>query len=245
MKNKIPVFLIVSLLFASLCYLLTSNFFLTFSVFAIHALVLCFLVNPLVVSYQDKMRKKQESYRFINSFIVSLSASNSLETAFENASIGLSGEEKEVLAETSKMRIDERLDYLAKYFPDDVYKVFVSIIRLFEEQGGEILDVAGPLMKESTLAEEERIESLKNAKQALIQFSSLWFMSALVMAVLRFGLSSFYANLVGNVGFLMMCFSYFCLSAVSFFLFALGVTKEKVRWKGGNYHVFKKKKQND
>lgn len=245
MKNRIPFYLVISSLFAVVCYLLTSQILYAIVILALGLALFLLLIEPLISQYQTKMRKGQETYRFIHSFVISLSASKSMDLAFQNAAIGLSGEEKEVLDSISDKSFDERLEYLSKYFQTDIYRVFVSTIRLYEEEGGEILDIASPLLRESTAIEEDRIAHSKNVMTSLVQFSSLWLMSLLVMGILRFGLSSFYEMLVHHIGFILLVLAYFLIAYVSFFLFALGITKEKIHFKEVKFHGFKKKKQAD
>ncbi len=243
MKNRLLIYFAISLAFGGICYLLTSNFIYAGLIFAIGIAIFVLIIERLIKKYFSKMKRNREAYRFINSFIISLSASRSLEISFENALVGLDEEEKKILDSLNEKGFEERLEYLNTYFKSDIYKVFVSTIRLYQEEGGEILDVAGPLLRECTSLEEERIAREKNANAALIQFSSLWLMSLLVMGVLRFGLSAFYDSLVGNMAFVLLILAYFMIAYGSFVIFALGVTKEKIDFKGGLKDGFKKKKQ--
>lgn len=243
MKNRIPFYIVISGLFAGVCYLLTSQILYTLLVLGIGMLLFFLFIDSLISRYQTKMRKGQEAYRFIHSFIISLSASKSMDLAFQNATLGLSGEEKQVLDSVSDKSFDERLEYLSKYFQTDIYRVFLSTVRLYQEEGGEILDIATPLLKESTAIEEDRISHSKNVTTSLVQFASLWLMSLLVMGILRFGLSSFYQILINHIGFILLVLAYFLIAYISFFLFALGITKEKIQFKGVKIHGFKKKKQ--
>ncbi|HBM99813.1 MAG TPA: hypothetical protein DD384_01000 [Firmicutes bacterium] len=244
MKNRIPFYIGICLLLAAVCYLLTSRIIYALLVLTVGVLLFLLFIEPLVSRYQTKMRKGEETYRFIHSFVISLSASKSMDLAFRNAAYGLSGEEKAVLESVSDKSFDERLEYLSKYFQTDIYRVFLSSIRLYEEEGGEILDIASPLLKESTAIEEDRISHSKNVVTSLAQFSSLWLMSLLVMGILRFGLSSFYQMLANHIGFILLVMAYFLIAYVSFLLFAIGITKEKIQFKGVQFHGFKKKKQN-
>lgn len=246
MRNRITFYIAIPMLFAFVCYLLTSSIMYAGAVFLLGVVISLLIIEQLISKYQKKLRKGEETYRFINSFIISLSATNSMEISLQNAMLGMDKEESEIISSFQDKGLEERLNYLSRYFDSDIYKVFLSTIKLFQDEGGEILDVANPLLKESLAIEEERIARKKNALTATVQFSSLWLMSLFVMAVLRFGLSTFYESLVNNLLYIFMCLSYFGLAYVSFVVFALGVSKEKIKfnWKGGKKNAFKKKKQN-
>ncbi len=243
MKNRLPIYLIVSLIFGGVCYLLSNNLIYALIVFSIGMLMFVVMIEQLVAKHLKKMKKDQDVYRFINSFVISLSASKSLEISFENALLDLDEEEKRIVETVNDRGMEERLEYLNNYFKSDIYRVFLSIIRLYQEEGGEILDIAGPLLRECTALEEERIVRNKNATTALVQFSSLWLMSLLVMGVLRFGLSAFYDSLIHNTLFIMLIMFYFLIAYGSFVIFSLGVTKEKIDFKGIVKNERKKKKQ--
>lgn len=228
MKNRIFIYISSGILLTAICYLLTSSFILAAIVMLVTITTSIFLIEPLISTYLIKNRKGNEAYHFISSFIISLSASKSMEISYENAVISLNEEEKKDLKSIEDHPIDEKLNYLSKYFETDIYKVFLSTMKLYEEEGGDILDVASPLLRESAAIEEERISHQKNVLKAVFQFSTLWLMSLLVMGILRFSLSTFYDILKGNAIFIALITFYFLLAIVSFVIFASGVTNEKI-----------------
>ena len=95
-----------------------------------------------------------ECYRFLNTFIISLSVSQSGERALEEVSLDLKGEEKEIFEAIAQLSLEERIAYFARYFENSSYTMFLSIFQLYENQGGDVLEVAEPLLKEVTLQEE-------------------------------------------------------------------------------------------
>ncbi len=243
MKNRIFIYIAISLVFGGISYLLTNNFLYAGLILLVGLLIFIFIIEQLVSKYSKRMKKSQETYRFINSFIISLSASKSLEISFENALLDLEESERKILESLNEEGFEEKLEYLNGYFQSDIYKVFLSIIRLYQEEGGEILDIAGPLLRECTSLEEERITRDKNSTTALIRFSSLWLMSLLVMSVLRFGLSAFYESLIKNMMFILLILAYFVIAYGSFVIFAFALTKEKIDFKGVMKNERKKEKQ--
>ncbi len=242
MKNRILLYIAISFVLGALCYLLTTNLLYSIIVLALGIVVFLFLIEQLVSKHQKRMEKGHETYRFINSFIISLSTTKSIDLSFQNALLGIGKEENKIIETVQDKPVDEKLSYLSKYFDSDIYKVFLSTIRIYQEEGGEILDVAGPLLRECTAIEEDRIAHSKNITTAIVQFASLWAMSLFVMGVLRFGLSSFYETIVKNTLFIVLTLAYFFIAYISFVVFALGISKEKLNFKGENAHVFKKKR---
>lgn len=232
MKNRAIIYVSISLLLTAICYLLTSSIFISAGVIFISILSFFFIIDPIVKAYKMRNSKDNEAYHFINSFIISLSASKSLETSFQNAFYSLNEEEKKAIESLGEITFEEKMDYLGKYFQSDIFKVFLSIIRLYQEEGGDILDMASSLLKESTSSEEERVNHEKNVIKAFFEFSSLWVMSLLVMGILRFSLASFYSSLITNSTFLLLIVIYFIIAIGSFVMFAVGLTNEKIKFKG-------------
>ncbi len=242
MKNRLLIYVAISSLLGALCYLLTTNIIYSIVVLGIGMVVLFFLAEQLFSKHQKKMARGHETYRFINSFVISLSTTKSMDLSFQNALLGIDKEENKIIESVADKPTDEKLNYLAKHFDSDIYKVFLSTIKIYQEEGGEILDVAGPLLRESTAIEEDRIAHCKNVNTATVQFASLWIMSMLVMAILRYGLSSFYDSVVKNTVFIALTLTYFLTAYISFVAFALGISKEKIDFKGEKINVFKKKR---
>lgn len=243
MKTRLPIYLFMSVILIGICYMLTYSFLYAGMVGVLSILTFLIIIEPLVARCINRHKKSNEAYHFINSFIVSLSASKSLESSFESAIISLNKEEKDALSSISEYPIEEKLTYLGKYFEMDIYKVFLSIIRLYEEEGGDILDLASSLLRENTSIEEERISHKKNILKALFQFSSLWFMSLLVMGILRFSLTTFYDSLRSNKIFILLILVYFLIALGSFVFFALAVTNEKITLKGALDYERKSRKK--
>jgi hypothetical protein len=222
------VFLLISLFFGLLSYLISTYWFMGVGVFLLFALAFYFLVIPLLLAHEEKERKRHECYQFVNSFIIALSVSQSPEKAFQAAKEGTVGEEKEVLEGIEELSINERLDYLRGYFLLRYYPMFLSIYSLFQEQGGDVLEVSEGLLKEVT-REETSGDSLEKMRlKSLLQFSVLWVMSFLVMAFLRIGLASFYDQLKASLPYQITAFAYFLIAILSFCVYAFASSGEKL-----------------
>jgi len=235
--------LFLALIFGFLAYAVSTYPFIGLAIGTLFGIILIIMIVPLVIRYGEKERKRHECYRFINAFIISLSVSRSGESALEAASFDMKGEEKNIYDALGSLSIEEKIGYFANYFPGTSYAMFLSIFRLFESQGGDVLELAEPLLKEITLEEEKGDALSKIRRKNLLSFASLWGMSCLVLAFTRFGLANFYGLLAKSIPFLTAQLAYFALALLSFVLFAVSYTGEKIsfqrRKKDGNVPVQK------
>lgn len=224
---KSVFYIAISVYFGAVAGLITNDVIIGVLIGALFLIVLLAFVSRMVKAHAEKTRKKHETYRFINSFIVSLSVTQSLDQAFEDAGMETSGEEKTLIESTSNMPSAERLDYLKGYFQNDLYDVFTSIIDLYAEQGGDIIALSSNLLKEASLEEGKQIQKEAVARKALLQHGTLWFLSTIILAFLRYGLSSFYEELSASLPFTLLALAYFLIALSGIFVFAMIYTGEK------------------
>lgn len=226
--NLILIYLILSLYFAAIAFVVTSNIYLALIVLVLFFAVSVTLINPILKKFIDKTRKNHELFHFINHFIISLAVTLSIDQAFQDATIDIKGEQKEIVESIDMMTTMEKLTYLKQYFETDLYQVFLSIVTLFQEEGGDLLEIASPLLIEATKNEEKQNAMEGLQKKSLIQFGSMWFLSTLILAFLRFGLANFYDILATSVPYLLTAMAYFLVAIVSFYVYATSVTGEKL-----------------
>jgi hypothetical protein len=235
--------LAISLVHGFLAYFMSSSLFLGILTGIIYLFTFFIGIVPCFTQFDKKEKKRHEAYHFVNSFIISLSVSNSPETAFNNATNGIEDEElNKLLDHLSSFSIKEKLDYLGSYFNIPYYPMFLSIYQLSIEQGGDLLKLADPLLKEITRSEESGNESFKESSRRFMQFVSLWFMSSLILVFLRFGLKSFYETLVASKAFLITAMAYFIFALISFLIFSFAYTGERPNFKKESYEKSSKSK---
>lgn len=226
--NLILVYFTLSLYFGGVSFVITNNIYLAAMVLAAFFTIFVGLIKPIVKKSADKRRKKHELFHFVNHFIISLAVTLSIDQAFQDATIDIKGEQKEVVDSIESMTTMEKLTYLKQYFETDLYQVFLSIVTLFQEEGGDLLEMSSSLLVEATKNEEKQntIEGLQ--KKSLIQFGSMWFLSTLILAFLRFGLANFYDVLTTSIPYLLTAMAYFVVAITSFYIYATTVTGEKL-----------------
>jgi len=217
MKTKCYLLaLIVSLFYGGLAFIVTWNYLLGLLVFALYAIGGILAIVPLFLRYGEKEKKRHEVYRFVNSFLITLSVTKSPEKAYEGAISGAEGELALVTKSISAYTVEEKIEYLKSYFIEPYFPMFVSVFRLYEEQGGDPLMLGEPLLKEATRSETCDNAKAKESLGQLVEFLSLWLMSALIIVFVRVCLRTFYSQLVSNWLYLGCALVYFLLALGSF-----------------------------
>jgi hypothetical protein len=147
-----------------------------------------------------------------------MSIRGSLAEAFENATINADGQFKNELEFIEHLAIRERIDYLNKYFRFDIYYMFLNILTLYEDQGGDILTMAETLLQEINRIEETMIVVRSLSIRRTMEFLILWFITLGIVIFVRFGLSSFYSRMLNGLIVILMTSLLFTLLLVSIHL---------------------------
>ena len=234
MKKIDIVFVIISLLIALTSYFATNLIYIPIGVFAIYLIYYFVLVRKRIKRYLNKTEVIHSCYNFINSFVISLSVKDSLEEAYQN---GLRLAPKAMLEETNEIEnktIIERLVFLRQYFNLAIYKMFLNIVNLYQDQGGNILTLSDSLMKECTRVEKSMQESASISNKHLVEFAILWLLSIFILVFLRFALSDFYLKMLSSVIFVVLVTIYYLLFLVASFLFILKYVNLVIKEDVGN-----------
>ena len=204
---------IVSLAFAGLIFIASENLVSTLSIFLITFLFFAFLIKRLIDKYQEKTRRYHQCYQFINSYLISLSIKGSLTAARESSYGTADSGTKEVIDSIKDLDEEEKLSYLCKYFKFDLYHLFLDTIKVWREQGGDILMMSQYLINQVRLKEEYLIHCESVHRSKLIEFFVLWGITLTILTSLRFALSQFYSRIIDA--------TFFQVAVVVLFLFLL------------------------
>ena len=142
-----------------------------------------------------------------------------------------------MLEETNEIEnktIIERLVFLRQYFNLAIYKMFLNIVNLYQDQGGNILTLSDSLMKECTRVEKSMQESASISNKHLVEFAILWLLSIFILVFLRFALSDFYLKMLSSVIFVVLVTIYYLLFLVASFLFILKYVNLVIKEDVGN-----------
>ena len=211
--NFLLLGVIVSFAFAGLIFIASENVISTISIFLITLLFFVLLIKRRIDKYQEKTRRYHQCYQFINSYLISLSIKGSLSAARESSYGTADKETREVIDSIKDLDEEEKLSYLSKYFKFDLYHLFVDTIKVWREQGGDILTMSQYLINQVRLKEEYLLfcESVHRSK--LIEFFVLWGITLTILTSLRFALSQFYTRIINAM--------FFQIAVVVLFLFVL------------------------
>ncbi len=204
MKSYFAIYIGVALLFGGVGYL-CSNSFIVLGVVTLVTLLYFFLFfHKRMVNYFDRTKRFSSCYQFINNFIVSLSVKLSVSGALETVVNSMDQGFLEEYAGIQHLNDDEKLQYLKKYYHFHIYELFLNVVTLFQERGGNVLDMSAYLLEESRNQEEYTIQTKSMAKKKIVEFISLWFFALLILVMIRFALSDFFSIIASQLMYQMM-----------------------------------------
>ena len=181
-----------------------------------------------------KSQRFHECYTFINNFIISLSIKNTVEGSFTSTLESMNPHFKKEVEGLEHLSGLEKLTYLSKYFTFDIYKLFLNIVSLYEEQGGNILSMSSLLTEQSRYQEQYLNKNSVLAKRKIIEFSTLWLFSISILIVLKFVLGQFYNTIFSQLIFQVLIGLMFVIVVISIHIFISRLTKVEIR--GWNNH---------
>ena len=203
MKNYHVVLLIITLGVAVISYIALENIFIALGVLVIYLLVSFLLVAPLFKKYDITKNRFHECYHFINNFIISLSIKKSITGALETATGSMPSEFVDLYQSLENMSEDEKLNYLSTYFTFHDYQLFLQVISLWEDEGGDIIEMSKYLISNVRNNEEYISYTDTIAKRKYVEIGILWTISLAIIAVLRFALNDFYEQIKTQVIFIV------------------------------------------
>ncbi|MCR5505849.1 MAG: hypothetical protein K6F07_02510 [Bacilli bacterium] len=213
MNIAIIIGTIISLIFGVVTYVSTSNLIATAVSFAISFIYFLAIAGQMIKKYQLKINRYHECYQFCNTFLVSLSIKGAIKSAIDSTMETMPSNFKKKTMGMEEFNEEEKLQFLAQYFKFNTYGLFLNIVNLWSEQGGDILDMASHLINETRLTEEYIVESNRLAIKHVLEFAILWVFSLVILVVLRFALSQFYEKMIRQ--------AYFPFAVVGILMFAL------------------------
>lgn len=192
MTKSILLFIIVSLVFGVVSYLSSSNYIIGGIVSLVSLIYFFLFFMRRFKNYQLSTKRFKSCYNFINSFIISLSIKSTIPGAFESTLLTVDEELKEEIEGISHMNDLEKLNYLKGYYHFHIYELFLNVITLYEDRGGNILDMAQHLISETQNQNEYIIKCESLSFKKWVEFTILWFLSLAILVILRFALNQFF-----------------------------------------------------
>ena len=220
MKRIDLVFIILGIFIGILCYISTINLIFSIVILVLFVADYFLLMRKRFKHYFELIERVHTSYHFINSFVISLSVKDSLEDAYQNGirinNARLNAETKEL----TEMAPLDRVKYLSSYFNLSIYSVFLNVLDLYQDQGGNILNMADNLLRECTRTEKVLSDTLSIGYKHLTEFIILWLMSFGILLFMRFSIEEFYLMMLKNAFIVPMIFMFFliCIASINLFV---------------------------
>ncbi len=216
MNSVLTIGIIVSVILAVAGFVASNNYIVAIVVMILSTLYFLFIGKRIVSKYETKVKRFNECYHFINTFIVSLSIKGSVSSAYESSIQIMSEDFVSSIENIETFSQQDKLDHINKYFRFHVFSLFVDLINIFEEQGGNILEMSHYLLEETRLIEEYISSSKSITKKKMVEFAILWLLTLGIMVFMRFALSQFFNTIAKQIfypiGILFVCL--FCLLSI-------------------------------
>lgn len=229
MRKIDVIFIILGIFLGILCYFSIINIIFSMVIFVIFVADYFIFMRKKFIHYFSLIERVHTSYHFINSFVISLSVKDSLEDAYQNGirinNARLNAETKEL----NEMPAIERVRYLYGYFNLSIYKVFLNVLDLYQDQGGNILNMADNLLRECTRTEKTLNETLSIGYKHLTEFLILWLMSFAILLFMRFSIKEFYLMMLKNALVAPLIFIFFIICVASINLFVNSFTNLTIK----------------
>lgn len=224
MKKIDIAFIFIGILLGFLCFLTTNSILFAALTIVLFVADYFVLMRKRFKNYFQLIERVHTSYHFINSFIISLSVKDSLEDAYQNG-IRLENKTlKMVTDELSDLTVVERVKFLRDYFQLSIYKMFLNVLDIYQDQGGNILNMADNLMRECTRTEKALTDTLSIGYKHLTEFIILWLMSLGILIFMKFSIKDFYDMMLTNNIMVPLIFGFFVIIIFSTNLFVNAFT---------------------
>lgn len=229
MKKYDLIFIFLGVFLGILCYISTKNLIFSIVILVVFVVDYFIFMRKKFIHYFGLIERVHTSYHFINSFIISLSVKDSFEEAYQSGirinNARLNAETKEL----NEMVALDRVRYLYGYFNLSIYKVFLNVLDLYQDQGGNILNMADNLLRECTRTEKTLSDTLSIGYKHLTEFVILWLMSFAILLFMRFSIAEFYMMMLKSPFVAPMIFMFFIICIVSINLFVNSFTNLTVK----------------
>ena len=197
--NIVTVGIIVSLIFSGVTFIATQNIFSPIFIFVLSIAFFILIARRQINKSQQKIHRYHQCFQFINSYLISLNVKGSLSAAMESSYETADDSTKEIIDSIKELSEEEKITYLTKYFKFDLYHLFVDMVSLWNEQGGDILKMSHHLVEQVRLKEEYLFTCESLNKSKTIEFVVLWAIALVILASLRFALSQFFDRISKTV----------------------------------------------
>ncbi len=230
--NIYIIITIVSFSFGIISYLASNSLIVSFSVVLLSALYFLLIGIKKLNKYKIKLTRFHSCYVFINNFVISLSIKKAIKPAFDSTIETMNDDIQELIEAIKDNTEEDKLRYLSKYFKFDIYNLFLDLIGLWSDQGGDVISMSSNLTNRARELEEYVSEAEQIHNKKIIEFVILWSFSLAILVFLRFALSQFFDKITSQFFYLIGIASIFIYVLITIHLLISKMTTLEINgWK--------------
>ena len=204
---------IVGIALSLICFISTENLISTALIGVISILYFLIYVRKVIKGKDEKVTRFQDCYQFINNFLIALSIKGHVSGALASTLESQNEETIDLIKSIDSNDPMEKVIYLKDYFKFDIYSLFVDLISLYNDEGGDIIQMSRYLLNQIREEEEFIVNVERMSKKAIVEFTILWSFALSILAILKFSLDDFFKHIVAN--------AFYQISVICILLFAL------------------------
>ena len=223
------IFVCISVAIAVLCFITTSNIFFSLGVLAIYVTYYFLIQYKKIKKYKSLVNRVHSCCFFINSFLITMSVKESFEDGYISGLRAKNSELTMFTNELNDLAYSERVIYLKNYFKLAIYKMFLNVLDIYQDQGGNILTMSENLIRECSRTEKTLNDSSSLGVKHLVEFIMLWALSFAILLFMKFSLKDFYEKMLANPIFTPLIFVYFLICLLSFHFFLNSFTNLSIK----------------
>ena len=185
-KSHFLFFLLISIVVCVSVFIALENIFILLGILLLYMAVSLFILMPMLKKHEIKLTRFHECYHFINNFIISLSIKKSISGALETTVNSMPSEFIDQYNSLENMSDNEKLNYLSTYFIFNVYQLFLQILAVWQDEGGDIIAMSKYLTSEIRNNEEYLSKCETLTKRKYFEIGVLWMLCLAILIFLRF-----------------------------------------------------------
>ena len=215
MKKEAVFTIIFPIIFAGIAFLTSNSFIVMGIVLLTSILYFIFFFCKRSFRYELKCQRFSSCYQFIDSFILALSVKETISGAMESVVPLMDKRFQDEVSGLEHLSDQEKLTYLKKFYPFSIYELFLNIIDIYQERGGNIFDISAYLMEVLRQEEESLSKSKAIGYRKMVEFVTLWGFSLLILVIMRFALFDLYMDMSSSFlfkGMIVTLFLYIIIS---------------------------------
>ena len=229
MNKKLIYLCILFIPISIIYYLLLDNFILTaiFSLFTMYVLYK-YIIND-ILAIKKYIFKINEMHMFSTAFVMQVSSTPSVHETIKLCSPYFSNDVQDIYLESEDI-CNNFLSSLDIYFSNKTFSVFVELIKIYDKDGGDFLQMSNSIVADISYKKTSSYELFKIKKRKVIEFLSMWILSISCMLYMRIALSFYYLSIIKSNLMIVI------LAVIAIFIYSLKMAFDslsKIDFEGG------------